>query len=284
MATGQVLFRRFYCKKSLAKFDVNDFLLQTVAASCVWLASKLEENPKKARQVITVFNRMECRRENLPLDHLDLFSKVTMPYCTIIMCHLECFSCLFLPCKEALPFPFISFFLTLGELRDIYLKRWIFFVMLNILTSSFQTSLPHLKHLQNLGYKLGTWLMIGFRADISSEVGHISYVLTLRTTLCVRFRSEVVALCLAHLYSLPKAQYISVCKDGKPFTFSSSSGNPQAQSATKVRMFHQLAMHLIPSVRMITTTPHEKAAYSKKSDAESNSLPIVGDSRQGRLK
>ncbi|CAH8381679.1 unnamed protein product [Eruca vesicaria subsp. sativa] len=69
MATGQILFHRFYCKKSLAKFDVK-----IVAASCVWLASKLEENPKKARQIIIVFYRMECRRENLPLGHLDLFS------------------------------------------------------------------------------------------------------------------------------------------------------------------------------------------------------------------
>lgn len=97
------------------------------------------------------------------------------------------------------------------------------------------------------------------------------YICSLRTTLCVRFRSEVVAcgvvyaaarrfqvplpenppwwkafdadksgideVCrvLAHLYSLPKAQYISVCKDGKPFTFSSRSANSQSQSATKVR-------------------------------------------------
>ncbi|MED6219606.1 Cyclin-L1-1, partial [Stylosanthes scabra] len=70
MATGQVLFHRFYCKKSFARFHVKK-----VAASCVWLASKLEENPRKARQVIIVFHRMECRRENLPIEHLDLYSK-----------------------------------------------------------------------------------------------------------------------------------------------------------------------------------------------------------------
>lgn len=92
----------------------------------------------------------------------------------------------------------------------------------------------------------------------------IVIICSLRTTLCVRFRSEVVAcgvvyaaarrfqvplpenppwwkafdadksgigqVCrvLAHLYSLPKAQYISVCKDGKPFTFSSRSASSQA--------------------------------------------------------
>ncbi|CAL8172579.1 unnamed protein product [Prunus armeniaca] len=50
MATGQVLFHHFY-----------------FAASCLWLASKLEECPKKARQVIIVFHRMECRRGTYPL-------------------------------------------------------------------------------------------------------------------------------------------------------------------------------------------------------------------------
>lgn len=70
MATGQVLFHRFYCKKSFARFNVK-----RVAASCVWLASKLEESPRKARQVLIVFHRMECRRENLPIEHLDTSSK-----------------------------------------------------------------------------------------------------------------------------------------------------------------------------------------------------------------
>ncbi|CAN6975842.1 unnamed protein product [Brassica rapa subsp. trilocularis] len=148
---------------------------------------------------------------------------------------------------------------------------------------------------------------------------------SLRTTLCVRFRSEVVAcgvvyaadrrfqvplpenppwwkafdsdksgidqVCsvLAHLYSLPKAQYISVCKDGKTFTFSSRSGNPQAQSATK---------DVLPAggdagdtkgsavnefKDEVITTPHEKATNSKKREAESNSLPIVGDSREKKI-
>lgn len=92
----------------------------------------------------------------------------------------------------------------------------------------------------------------------------------MRTTLCVRFKSEVVAcgvvyaaarrfqvplpenppwwkafdadksgideVCrvLAHLYSLPKAQYIPVCKDGDSFTFSSNKWNSQSQPVSKV--------------------------------------------------
>lgn len=119
MATGQVLFHRFYCKKSFARFNVkvpivcllllilclgtfhlnflfnlwwfmSEFIyLQRVAASCVWLASKLEESPRKARQVIIVFHRMECRRENLPIEHLDTSLKVSSGfYCSEIVIFL----------------------------------------------------------------------------------------------------------------------------------------------------------------------------------------------------
>ena len=52
--------------------------LQIVAASSLWLASKLEESPRRARQVIIVFHRMEYRRENLPIEHLNLYSKVRL--------------------------------------------------------------------------------------------------------------------------------------------------------------------------------------------------------------
>eukprot|EP00253_Pinus_taeda_P028809 PITA_28809 len=70
MATGQVLFHRFYFKKSFARFNVK-----RVAASCVWLAAKLEESPRRIPQVLNVFHRMECRRENLPLEPLEPHSK-----------------------------------------------------------------------------------------------------------------------------------------------------------------------------------------------------------------
>lgn len=59
--------------------------LQRVAASCVWLASKLEESPRKARQVLIVFHRMECRRENLPIEHLDTSSKVSFGVFSVIL-------------------------------------------------------------------------------------------------------------------------------------------------------------------------------------------------------
>jgi len=63
MATGQVLLQRFYCKKSFTKYPVK-----RVACACLWLATKLEESPRKLRDVLNVFLRMECRREGLPLE------------------------------------------------------------------------------------------------------------------------------------------------------------------------------------------------------------------------
>ncbi|KAJ4894674.1 Cyclin-L1-1 [Raphanus sativus] len=278
MATGQVLFHRFYCKKSLAKFDVK-----IVAASCVWLASKLEENPKKARQVIIVFHRMECRRENLPIEHLDLFSK-----------------------------KYSELKVELSRTERHILKEMGFVC---------HVEHPH-KFISNYLATLET------PPELRQEAWNLAND-SLRTTLCVRFRSEVVAcgvvyaaarrfqvplpenppwwkafdadksgigqVCrvLAHLYSLPKAQYISVCKDGKPFTFSSRSASSQAQSATKdispavgdaVDTKGTCGSANNDSRDGKTTTPHEMATDAKKSDTESNSLPIVGDSREDRRK
>ncbi|KAK9986647.1 hypothetical protein SO802_031598 [Lithocarpus litseifolius] len=69
-----VLFHRFYYKKSIARFNVKK-----VAASSVWLASKLEESPMKARHVLIVFHKMECKMENLPIEHLEIGSQVKHP-------------------------------------------------------------------------------------------------------------------------------------------------------------------------------------------------------------
>ncbi|ESQ39467.1 hypothetical protein EUTSA_v10001260mg [Eutrema salsugineum] len=122
----------------------------------------------------------------------------------------------------------------------------------------------------------------------------------LRTTLCVRFRSEVVAcgvvyatapfdadksiidkVCrvLAHLYSLPKAQYISVCKDGKPFTFSSRSANSQAHSATKLSCNPRIR---ISELRVIATRKHAcLACIADRSDVQQRlhwTMPFRSDS------
>lgn len=102
---------------------------------------------------------------------------------------------------------------------------------------------------------------------------------SLRTTLCVRFKSEVVAcgvvyaaarrfqvplpenppwwkafdadksgideVCrvLAHLYSLPRAKYVPVSKDGTSFTFSIKSID--SQSTPKVILFPLFFLSLV---------------------------------------
>ncbi|KAL3581450.1 hypothetical protein D5086_015782 [Populus alba] len=211
MATGQVLFHRFYCKKSFARFNVKK-----VAASCVWLASKLEESPRKSRQVIIVFHRMECRRENLPIEFLDLNSK-----------------------------KFAELKIELSKTERHILKEMGFVC---------HVEHPH-KFISNYLMTLGT------PQELRQEAWNLAND-SLRTTLCVRFKSAVVAcgvvyaaarrfqvplpesppwwkafdaeksgideVCrvLAHLYSLPKAQYVSVCKDGD-FSFSNKSSDSQ---------------------------------------------------------
>lgn len=49
---------------------------------------------------------------------------------------------------------------------------------------------------------------------------------------------DEVCTVLAHLYSLPKAQYIPVCKEGNPFTFSSKTGDSQSQQVSKVNYYY----------------------------------------------
>lgn len=279
MATGQVLFHRFYCKKSFARFDVK-----RVAASCVWLASKLEESPRKARQVLIVFHRMECRRENLPIEHLDLFSKkYTELKMDLIRTERHLLKEMGFICHVEHPHKFISNYLaTLGTPLELRQEAW------NLANDS------------------------------------------LRTTLCVRFKSEVVAcgvvyaaarrfrvalpenppwwkvfdadksgideVCrvLAHLYSRPKAKYIPVCKEPVSFTSSNKSWDSQSQpkegsvnapaatndtSATKVDSAAASA-DSGGSKDALVKQALGKLKESKKSDDESKDMPVDGEGRE----
>ncbi|CAK9143118.1 unnamed protein product [Ilex paraguariensis] len=218
MATGQVLFQRFYCKKSFARFNVK-----RVAASCVWLASKLEESPRKARHVLIVFHRMECRREGLPIEHLEPTSQKYIDLKPdLIRTERHLLKEMGFICHVEHPHKFISNYLAVLETPpELRQEAW------NLANDS------------------------------------------LRTTLCVRFKSEVVAcgvvyaaarrfqvplpenppwwkafdadksgideVCrvLAHLYSLPKAQYVPVCKEGGSFTTSNKSWDSPSQKVPK---------------------------------------------------
>uniref|UniRef100_A0A803MWQ8 Cyclin-L1-1 n=1 Tax=Chenopodium quinoa TaxID=63459 RepID=A0A803MWQ8_CHEQI len=278
MATGQVLFHRFYCQKSFARFYAK-----RVAASCVWLASKLEESPRKARQVLFVFHRMECRRENLPVQHLDLYSKA--PFVTEIFGAEDGVDKnRKTPPERNAPFvteifgaedgvdknrktppernaPFVTEIFGaedgVDENRKTPPERNVFHLscrapaQIHIKLPSCQPVLE-LKEPSNL--RQDAW-----------NLGNDS----LQTTLCVRFKSEVVAcgvvyaaagrfgvplpenppwwkvfdadksgideVCRvpAHLYSRPKAKYIPVCKESVSFTSSNKSWDSQNTAVPK---------------------------------------------------
>ena len=54
MATGQVLFQRYYYSKSFIRFT-----MEITAMACVILASKVEEAPRRIRDIINVFHNMK---------------------------------------------------------------------------------------------------------------------------------------------------------------------------------------------------------------------------------
>ncbi|KAJ8412191.1 hypothetical protein AAFF_G00144580 [Aldrovandia affinis] len=68
MATGQILFQRFFYCKSFIRHCA-----ETVAMACVHLASKIEEEPRRVRDVLNVFHRLKHSKGSrtflaLPLD------------------------------------------------------------------------------------------------------------------------------------------------------------------------------------------------------------------------
>ncbi|KAK7501860.1 hypothetical protein BaRGS_00006946 [Batillaria attramentaria] len=54
MATGQVVFQRFYYSKSFVKHN-----MEVLAMACINLASKIEESPRRIRDVINVFHHVK---------------------------------------------------------------------------------------------------------------------------------------------------------------------------------------------------------------------------------
>lgn len=279
MATGQVLFHRFYCKKSFVRFNVK-----RVAASCVWLASKLEENPRRARHVLNVFHRMECRRENLPIEHLDAFSKKYSELkMDLIRSERHLLKEMGFICHVEHPHKFISNYLaTLETPPELRQEAW------NLANDS------------------------------------------LRTTLCVRFKSAVVAcgvvyaaarrfyvplpenppwwkafdadktgideVCrvLAHLYTLPKAQYIPVCKEGGSFTVSNRSWDSPSQPVPKEgpasgppTLDDTNTIKVSPaavnpdSKDALIKTASAKLKDSTKSDDDAQCIPVDGEFKDG---
>ncbi|WVZ87204.1 hypothetical protein U9M48_033883 [Paspalum notatum var. saurae] len=259
MATAQVLFHRFYCKKSFVRFSAK-----RVAASCVWLAGKLEESPRKSKHIIFVFHRMECRRENLPIEFLDVFSK------------------------------------KYSELRDDLIRT----------ERHLLKEMGFICHVEHPHKFISNYLATLEAPQLTQEAWNLAND-SLRTAVCVRFKSEVVAcgvvyaaarrhhvplpedppwwtvfdadeagiqeVCrvLARLYSLPKSQYIPVYKDNDSFTVRRIC-DPQDSKERPASAVASDKGTLIPSSSSQEKDSVAKAGTSKvkeKSDDEGKPLP-----------
>ncbi|CRK92084.1 CLUMA_CG005671, isoform B [Clunio marinus] len=62
MASGQVLFQRFFYSKSFVRHD-----MEAIAMGCICLASKIEEAPRRLRDVLNVFNHIKQIRAQKPI-------------------------------------------------------------------------------------------------------------------------------------------------------------------------------------------------------------------------
>jgi len=71
MITGMELFHRFFFRRSFSRTN-----LQNSVAACLFLATKLEETPKKVRDVVSVFDYLLKIKRNIapPIPVLDLNS------------------------------------------------------------------------------------------------------------------------------------------------------------------------------------------------------------------
>jgi len=75
MITAMDLFHRFYFRKSFLEVD-----LRQIVAACMFLAMKLEETPKKIRDVVSVFDYLYKKKDGVPapIPVLDLNSNEFM--------------------------------------------------------------------------------------------------------------------------------------------------------------------------------------------------------------
>ncbi|KAE8702578.1 Cyclin-L1-1 [Hibiscus syriacus] len=226
MATGQVLFLRFDCKKSFARFDVK-----IVAASSLWLASKLDESPRRARQKFSDLKAELSRTERHVLKEMGF------------VCHVEH------------PHKFISNYLaTLRTPPELRQEAWNlandspssepnnfsrqpWSIDLKNLTSSImfvELRFSFCNWKENIPRKGEFQISIGL---CTSSLEEVPSPLPENPPWWKAFDAESgideVCRVLAHLYNLPKAQYIPVCKDGKPFTFSTRSANSQSHPTPK---------------------------------------------------
>jgi len=72
IATAQVLYHRFYRKKKRSHKDFPPF---HVGMACVYLATKVEEEKRRHRDILNVFDRLQKKRSGKTLNVLDPYGK-----------------------------------------------------------------------------------------------------------------------------------------------------------------------------------------------------------------
>jgi hypothetical protein len=59
IATAQTLLHRFFFRRAMQQFDCH-----TVAMACLFLAGKVEEEPRRLRDILNVFYHSKLRRQH----------------------------------------------------------------------------------------------------------------------------------------------------------------------------------------------------------------------------
>ncbi|CAI9301932.1 unnamed protein product [Lactuca saligna] len=215
----EMALRRYGCDL-IQESDHNNFNVKRVAATCIWLASKLEENIRTLRRIIYIFHIMECRRENLPLEHLDTSSKKYLELeADLKRCELQVLKEMGYICHVELPHKFMVAYLEVLEApHQMIQEAW------NIANDSMRTTLC---------------------VQLKSHVVACGVIYTAARRCYVHLpenppwwelfdsnKKEVEEVCrvVDHLYSLlPKPQYIPVCKEDGSFTMCNTSLDSRSQ-------------------------------------------------------
>nr|KAJ0188633.1 hypothetical protein LSAT_V11C900473440 [Lactuca sativa] len=218
MGTGQVLFHRFYCKQSFSSFNVK-----RVAATCLWLASKLEENIRTLRRIINIFHIIECRRENLPLEHLNTSSKKYLELeADLKRCELQVLKEMGYICHVELPHKLMVTYLEVLEApHQMIQEAW------NIANDSLRTTLC--VQLKSHVVACGVIYTAARRCYVPLPENPPWWELFDAN------KKDVDEVCrvLDHLYSLTKVRYIPVCKEDGSFTMCNTSLDSRSQPLAK---------------------------------------------------
>ncbi|KAI8902064.1 cyclin [Globomyces pollinis-pini] len=113
-ATAQVLLHRFYFMVSISEFPLFD-----VIGACLYLSSKLEECPRRLRELLSVLDYLRKKAEKLPLTKLDITKALYFDYREgLLKAEIEILAQLAFNVHVELPHGFMLNYLSSLELSD----------------------------------------------------------------------------------------------------------------------------------------------------------------------